>query len=521
MVEVYRSAVLNAPIADVWDILRDFNGHESWHPAVAESRIEEGAPGDRIGAVRDFRLRDGSRIREQLLALSDVETSFTYCILEAPVPLRNYVATVRLRAATMENACLWEWRARFDPPAAEKETLSRFIAQDIFEAGFQSVRSRCLAWPRLSCRRQPPTIAAPSRRRHSPGGAVEATAIVIARYGGPDVLEMRNVRVAAPGLGQARIRQTAIGVNFIDVYCRAGRFDLVAPPGVPGMEAAGIVESVGPGASSLKVGDRVGYACAPPGAYAAMRTMNAALVFHLPDFLSDDAAAAILLKGISASFLLHEVYPVKRGDVVLVHAAAGGVGSILCRWAAALGAVVIGATSSAAKAERARQAGCAHVVVYADGDFADAAMRLTAGRGVDVVHRRRRQGHIRRVAARAGAARPSRQFRPGVGRCRQLFDRRLRQPLAHAIAAQLRALYRHAGQIAGAGRSPFQRSAIGNPHRGATNALQARRRSLGACGSRKSTDDGRVGAEALGPVIVRFERPARCAAPQKLGYLHN
>src|ERR1700676_4114506 len=141
MTEVYRSTILNAPIAEVWDILRDFNGHEHWHPAVTRSRIEEGAAGDRIGAVRDFRLADGGRIREQLLALSDIETSFVYCILEAPAPLRNYVATVRLRPATLENACLWEWRARFDPPAAEKEALSRFIAQDIFEAGFRSVRS--------------------------------------------------------------------------------------------------------------------------------------------------------------------------------------------------------------------------------------------------------------------------------------------------------------------------------------------------------------------------------------------
>jgi NADPH:quinone reductase-like Zn-dependent oxidoreductase len=160
----------------------------------------------------------------------------------------------------------------------------------------------------------------------------------------------------------------------------------VAPPGIPGMEAAGIVESVGAGVSHLKPGDRVGYACAPPGAYAAMRTMNAALVLPLPEFLTDEAAAAVLLKGISASFLLHEVHAVKRGDIVMVHAAAGGVGSILCRWAAALGATVIGATSSAAKAERARQAGCAHAILYTEENFAEAAMRLTAGRGVDVVY---------------------------------------------------------------------------------------------------------------------------------------
>jgi NADPH:quinone reductase len=152
------------------------------------------------------------------------------------------------------------------------------------------------------------------------------------------------------------------------------------------MEAAGVVESVGAGVAGLKAGDRVGYACAPPGAYAAMRTMDSALVFRLPEFLSDEAAAAILLKGVSASFLLHDVYAVQRGDVVLVHAAAGGVGSLLVRWATALGATVIGTTSSAAKAERARQAGCAHVILYAQEDFADAALRLTQGRGVDVAY---------------------------------------------------------------------------------------------------------------------------------------
>jgi NADPH:quinone reductase-like Zn-dependent oxidoreductase len=167
---------------------------------------------------------------------------------------------------------------------------------------------------------------------------------------------------------------------------RNGSFDLIRPPAVPGMEAVGTVESIGPGVASLKPGDRVGYACAPPGAYATMRTMNAALVVPLPDFLSDEAAAAMLLKGISASFLLHDVYAVKRGDIVLVHAAAGGVGSILCRWAAALGATVIGTTSNAAKAEQARQRGCAHVILYTEEDFAEAVMRLTAGRGADVVY---------------------------------------------------------------------------------------------------------------------------------------
>ena len=379
-VDIRRSTVLNAPIGEVWAILRDFNGHENWHPSVASSAIEDGASADQTGAVRNFRLRDGARIREQLLALSDAETSFTYCILEAPVLLRHYVASVRLRPVTSDNSCLWEWRARFDPPAAEKESLKRFVTHDIIDAGFDSVRALL---------RGGTSARAPQAKSVFPvsaGASLNARAVILTRHGGPDVLEMRDVSVAAPGPGQARIRHAAIGVNFIDVYCRRGSFDLVAPPGVPGMEAAGIVESVGSGVSNVKPGDRIGYACAPPGAYASMRTMRSDLLVRLPDFLSDEAAAALLLKGVTASFLLHDVYCVKPGDNVLVHAAAGGVGLLLCRWAKALGARVIGTTSSAAKAEKAKQAGCDEVILHGQGDFADAVERLTAGRGVDVVY---------------------------------------------------------------------------------------------------------------------------------------
>src|SRR5260370_29514001 len=135
MVEIRRSTIIEAPIESVWATLRDFNGHERWHPAVAASVIEEGAAGDAIGAVRNFRLADGARIREQLLALSDIETSFTYCILEAPVPLRNYVASVRLRRVTSDETCLLEWRASFDPPPPEEQRLPGFVARGINQAG--------------------------------------------------------------------------------------------------------------------------------------------------------------------------------------------------------------------------------------------------------------------------------------------------------------------------------------------------------------------------------------------------
>jgi NADPH:quinone reductase len=378
MVEIRRSTIVWAPLETVWAVLRNFNGHDRWHPAVASSEIEEGAEGDQVGAVRNFQLMDGGRIREQLLALSDVETSFTYCILEAPVFLRNYVANVRLRRVTEDETCLWEWRASFDPPTAEKDRLKRFVAEDIIEAGFRAFRES------LAGGRPIPARLAPSRVSGASG--IATTAIILTRYGGPEVLEAQNVFAADPGLGEARIRQTAVGVNFIDVYCRRGSFDLVTPPGILGLEAAGIVESVGPGVSNVRPGDRVGYACAPPGAYTQIRTMRTELLVQLPQFLSDEAAAALLLKGITASFLLHDVYAVRRGDIVLVHAAAGGVGQLLCRWAKALGATVIGAVSTEAKAEQAKRVGCDHVIIVSRGDFADAVMRLTDRKGAHVVY---------------------------------------------------------------------------------------------------------------------------------------
>src|SRR6202453_1213148 len=308
MVEIRRSTVVRAPLEAVWAVLRNFNGHERWHPAVASSEIEDGAEDDQVGAVRNFQLMDGGRIREHLLALSDVETSFIYCILEAPVFLRNYVAHVRLRRITDEDACLWEWRASFDPPAAEKDRLKRFVAEDIIEAGFRAFAESLVSGP--------PIPARISRRSLPVSGAsgIATTAIILTRYGGPEVLEAQNVFAADPGPGEARIRQTAIGVNFIDVYCRRGSFDLVTPPGILGLEAAGVVESVGPGVSNVRPGDHVGSAAAPPGAYTAIRTMRSDLLIQLPRFLSDEAAASLLLKGMTAGFLLHDVFTVKRGD---------------------------------------------------------------------------------------------------------------------------------------------------------------------------------------------------------------
>ncbi len=383
MVEVRRSTVVDAPIEDVWAILRDFNGHDRWHPAVAASEIEDGLPSDLVGAVRDFRLTDGSRIREQLLALSDRDFSFTYCILEAPLPLMGYVATVRLKRVTDGNQTYWEWRSSFAPPAAERARLTRLVAEDIYEAGFRAIRSLLQEAPQAPSRGRRAqaqlTPAAPT------GPGPTARAIVMDRHGGPEVLRLRTVRVPEPGPREVRIRQHAIGVNYIDVYCRTGYFDLVPLPGIPGMEAAGVIEAVGSEVTQSRVGERVGYACAPTGAYTELRTMSANLLVRLPETLSFELAAASLLKGITASFLLHDVYALKAGDTILVHAAAGGVGTLLCQWAASLGATVIGTVSTEEKAARAREAGSAHVIVHTREGFADAVMRITGGRGVDAV----------------------------------------------------------------------------------------------------------------------------------------
>ncbi|MEL6522600.1 MAG: SRPBCC family protein [Pseudomonadota bacterium] len=141
MVKVYRSTILPAPIEAAWEVLRDFNGHDRWHPAVAESQIERGRDADRVGCVRKFKLADGSELREQLLTLSDMETAFSYCLLDTPIPLFNYVAHVRLSPVTDGDLTFWEWESRFDTPAGQEEDLAKMVGQEIYAAGFETIRS--------------------------------------------------------------------------------------------------------------------------------------------------------------------------------------------------------------------------------------------------------------------------------------------------------------------------------------------------------------------------------------------
>jgi NADPH2:quinone reductase len=211
-----------------------------------------------------------------------------------------------------------------------------------------------------------------------------AKAIRIERTGGPEVLKFVDVVVAPPGPGEARLRQTAIGVDFVDVYHRTGLYPLSLPTGI-GVEAAGVVEEVGAGVDRVKPGDRVAYLAAP-GAYATERVVPADRLVRLPDSLGDVAAAGAWVKGITVAALLLRTYPVKAGDTVLVHAAAGGVGSIMCQWLRAIGATTIGVVSTEEKAVAARLLGCNHVVVSAREDFVARVREITAGRGVPVVY---------------------------------------------------------------------------------------------------------------------------------------
>lgn len=212
------------------------------------------------------------------------------------------------------------------------------------------------------------------------------SAIMIESYGGPETLQMHEVPVPATGSGDLRIRHTAIGVNYHDIYVRSGLYRRLHLPLIPGLEAAGIVEEVGQTAAGFAPGDRVAYLDTNYGAYAVQRVVPASLALKLPDAISNDLAATVLLKGLTAAILVLQVHPIQQGDIVLVHAAAGGVGRMLVQWTSHLGAHVIGTVGSPEKAVSAVAAGCRDVIQYNETDFMARVMDLTKGRGVDVVY---------------------------------------------------------------------------------------------------------------------------------------
>ncbi|WP_153161468.1 quinone oxidoreductase [Zoogloea sp. 1C4] len=205
------------------------------------------------------------------------------------------------------------------------------------------------------------------------------------RIGGPDVLQWVEADLPPPAAGEVRIRHEAVGVNYIDTYHRSGLYPLTLPSGL-GQEAAGVVEAVGEGVVEFVPGDRVAYVGGPLGAYSESRNIAASLLVNLPDSLSFEQGAAMMMQGLTAQYLLRRTYRVQPGDTILIHAAAGGVGLIVCQWAKALGATVIGTVSSDAKAEIARQHGCDHTIIYTRESVSGRVREITAGEGVPVVY---------------------------------------------------------------------------------------------------------------------------------------
>lgn len=209
-------------------------------------------------------------------------------------------------------------------------------------------------------------------------------AIRLHQTGAPELMQWESIALPPPAAGEVRLRHHAIGLNYIDTYHRSGLYPLPLPSGL-GQEAAGVVEAVGEGVSEVAVGDRVAYATAPLGAYAEARNVPADVLVPLPAALSFEQGAAMLMRGLTAQYLLRRTYRVQAGDTILVHAAAGGVGTIMCQWAKALGATVIGTVGSEHKAELARANGCDHPIVYTRENFARRVRELTDGEGVPVV----------------------------------------------------------------------------------------------------------------------------------------
>jgi NADPH2:quinone reductase len=210
-------------------------------------------------------------------------------------------------------------------------------------------------------------------------------AIRIHKHGGPEVMEWEEIQLGKPGPGEALIRQTAVGLNFVDCYTRSGLYPQPLPTGI-GAEGAGVVEAVGAGVADLKPGDRVAYGQSPLGAYAEARLIPADRLLKLPDGIDDKRAAAMMLKGLTVQYLVRQTYKVKKGDTILFHAAAGGVGLILCQWAKHLGATVIGTVGSDEKAALAKAHGCDHPIVYTREDFVKRVVEITGGKKLPVVY---------------------------------------------------------------------------------------------------------------------------------------
>ena len=380
-ITVIRSAVIEAPIDRVWAVLRDFNSHDRWHPAVARSRMENDLDGDVVGGVRRLSLSNGGELREQLLHHSDREHTLTYCILDSSLPLFDCVATLRLKPVTDGNQTFWDWRVQFRAPDDRAAELENLIGRQVNEAGFTGLRTFLAEQATLPRPPAAPEVTAVVAA--VAGEELPCKAVVVAATGGPEVMSLSDVTVSAPGPQQVRIRQTAIAVNYLDLKHRRGiaaGFDL---PGTPGMEGVGEIIDVGEKVNGVFPGDRVAYMSRTPGAYAEVRRIDADACIPLPEGVSD-MDASTLLKGLTAALLLSRVFKAAAGATILIQAVSGGVGHLLSQWAKSMDLIVIGTVSTTEKAKFSRDRGCAYPIVVADDTpLAAEVMRITNGRGVD------------------------------------------------------------------------------------------------------------------------------------------
>jgi NADPH:quinone reductase-like Zn-dependent oxidoreductase len=380
-VTVIQSAVIDAPIDRVWAVLRDFNSHDRWHPAVSCSRMENDDAGDVVGGVRRFSLSGGAELREQLLSHSDREYTFAYCILDSPLPLFDYMSTVRLKPVTDGNQTFWDWRSQFRAPDDRAAELKNLVGQQIYQTGFGGLWS-FLAEEAASPR---PPVPEEALTVLTAGGSEDlpSRAVVVATAGGPEVMSLSDVTVSAPGPQQVRIRQTAIAVNYLDLMHRRGisaGFDLSE---TPGMEGVGEIIDVGEEVNGLFPGDRVAYMSRTAGAYTDIRCIEADACIPLPDGVADNDAAT-LLKGVTAALLLSRVFRATPGATILIEAVAGGVGHLLSQWAKSMNLIVLGTVSTTEKARFSRDYGCDFPIVAAEDTPVTAdVMRITNGRGVD------------------------------------------------------------------------------------------------------------------------------------------
>jgi NADPH:quinone reductase-like Zn-dependent oxidoreductase len=379
-IKVVRSAVLDAPIDRVWAILRDFNSHHQWHPAVDASQMENNLDGDVVGGVRRFSLSDGAELREQLLRHDDRDHSFTYCILDSPLPLFDYVATIRLKPVTDGQQTFWEWRGQFRAPADRAAELEGLVGRQIYEAGFSGLRTFLFEQTAAPSRRSVPEVSALTLPA---GEALSSTAMVATAAGDPEVLQPLDQSVPLPGPHQVRVRQRVAAVNFLDLKHRRGTAAGLDLPDVLGFEGVGQVIDVGERVNGLFPGDRVAYLSRKPGAYTQIRCVDDAACIPLPEGVSD-IDASTLLKGLTAGLLLGRICQAHPGATLLIQSVAGGLGHLLAQWARSMDMTVIGTVSSVDKAKFSRDHGCDHPIVVTDSDrLAADIRRLTNGRGVD------------------------------------------------------------------------------------------------------------------------------------------